>query len=302
MLCELMCIATVRIINQHENAHWHNFEKEKVNNTGNNVLSGRDVQAGGTWFGVTRTGRIALLTNITEPVKTYSHSRGYLTSSFLQSDHPMPSGPLEAQVERMVPRDAQFAGFNLLLFAPSHTAQPPGEGSEESLQFDSLFVTNHGSGGTLSCRPLSKTEQLCGCVSNAIDGSDSKRWPKVEHATEEFDALLKTLPSDMSTIELAEMLFTTLSWRSPDPIIERSQLRNTVHVSPFPIFLEGVSSKSGESNLYGTRSSTVLLIKKNGDAVFIERDIWELAADGKGAVRADSGSQRIFRFQVEQTP
>jgi len=268
-----------------QDAHFHNFEKEAGSAQGN-ILSGLDIKAGGTWFGVSRTGKVALLTNITEPFKAYNFSRGYLTSSFLLSDS---SQPIEDRVEQILPQDAQFAGFNLLLFAP---AAPRPDGL---LRFDSLLVTNRGSGGTVASRPLSAGERFCGCVSNAVDGLNAE-WPKVKHATREFDAVLQTLSSDTATeAEFTDRLFEVLAWQFPEPVTERSQLRNTVHVAPFPITLEGVPTLDCDE--YATRLSTILLVKKDGNASFIERDIWQLV-DGK-AVRADPQSQRVFRFQVK---
>lgn len=43
--------------------------------------------------------------------------------------------------------------------------------------------------------------------------------------------------------------------------------------------------------------STVLLVKRNGDVLFIERDIWKLV---NGApVRADPSSERRFEFKLD---
>jgi uncharacterized protein with NRDE domain len=66
-----------------------------------------------------------------------------------------------------------------------------------------------------------------------------------------------------------------------------------VHVAPFPITQDELLTTG--NNMYGTRLSTVLLVKKSGEALFIERDIWQLV-DGK-PVMADR-SQRTFRFRV----
>ena len=140
-------------------------------------------------------------TNITEPVKSYEHSRGYLTSSFLLSDEPR---PLEDEVSRIVPQDANFAGFNLLLLAPD--ASDPDE-----LHFHGLMVTNHGSGGTITSSALSPKEKFCGCVSNAI-GDANAEWPKVKHASQDFDGVLNTLESEMSEDELVGRLFELLSY------------------------------------------------------------------------------------------
>lgn len=52
------------------------------------ILAGRDLQAGGTWLGVTRRGRFAALTNFRDPasVKPGAPSRGELVSRFLSED------------------------------------------------------------------------------------------------------------------------------------------------------------------------------------------------------------------------
>jgi hypothetical protein len=67
-----------------------------------------------------------------------------------------------------------------------------------------------------------------------------------------------------------------------------------VHVAPFPITQDELLTTG--DNMYGTRLSTVLLVKKSGEALFVERDIWQLI-DGK-PVMADLRSHRTFRFRV----
>ena len=58
-----------------------------------NILAGRDLEKGGTWFGVNvKTGNLAFLTNLTDPAINYlpnslsKLSRGYVIKSFIQSD------------------------------------------------------------------------------------------------------------------------------------------------------------------------------------------------------------------------
>ncbi|TFK34760.1 NRDE protein-domain-containing protein [Crucibulum laeve] len=267
-----------------EEAHFHSFENKVHPENSGNILSGRDVKAGGSWLGLNRAGRVALLTNITEPTKEYNTSRGYLVSSFLLSDS---FHPLEDEVGKIVPQDAKFAGFNLVLFAP--LLRPDG-----SLYFDTLLVTNHGGGGTLTSRPLSPGERFCGGVSNGIDGAGATDWPKVKHATKDLDTILQTLTPDTTETELTDRLFELLSWRSPEPIAQRSQLRNTVHVVPVPIILEG--SHNVMSTFYGTRLSTVILVRRDGEVLFIERDIWKLL-DGE-AVKTNPPTERRFRFKL----
>ncbi|PPR05390.1 hypothetical protein CVT24_008004, partial [Panaeolus cyanescens] len=248
----------------------------------------RDEQAGGSWFGINRSGRVALLTNITEDVKPFNTSRGSLVSSFLLSDSPH---PLEDEVGKIVPKDAKYAGFNLLLLAPIIN-------SSGTIGYDSLFVTNHGGGGTLISRSLSPKEKTCGGISNGIDGQGAGQWPKVCHATEQFESLLRQQNSDVPEKELVNGLFELLTWHPPQAITKRAELRTTVQVPPVQISYEGTGKTT--PTFYGTRLSTVLLIKRNGEAVFIERDIYQLV-DGV-PVQPDPPTQREFRFHVDVKP
>lgn len=75
------------------------------------VLAGRDLSGGGTWLGVTRSGRFAALTNHRggNPA-TDAPTRGHLVSDFLRSD--AGSGAYVASLAR---RPAAYNGFNLLV-------------------------------------------------------------------------------------------------------------------------------------------------------------------------------------------
>lgn len=76
------------------------------------VLAGRDLEAGGTWMGVTRNGRFAALTNFRDPAQTRKGvpSRGGLVADFLVGDEAPP-----AYLTRIAPRARQCNGFNLLV-------------------------------------------------------------------------------------------------------------------------------------------------------------------------------------------
>jgi uncharacterized protein with NRDE domain len=76
------------------------------------LLAGRDLQAGGTWLGVTKTGRIAALTNYRdpEPNRTKAPSRGKLVSNFLLSrEKPV------SFLEKISANAHRYNGFNLLV-------------------------------------------------------------------------------------------------------------------------------------------------------------------------------------------
>ena len=77
------------------------------------VLAGRDLRSGGTWLGVTRTGRFSALTNFRDmsvPKKDAATSRGALVAEFLRGEE-TPRGFLS----RIRDRAGSFEGFNLLV-------------------------------------------------------------------------------------------------------------------------------------------------------------------------------------------
>ncbi len=79
------------------------------------ILAGRDLEAGGTWLGVTRTGRFAALTNFRDLSrnKPGAPSRGQLVSRFLTGmDSP------EAYLHELESSAARYNGFNLLFGDP----------------------------------------------------------------------------------------------------------------------------------------------------------------------------------------
>lgn len=83
------------------------------------VLCGRDMtpgKEGGTWLGISRSGRVGMLTNITTGKFTLKNAkgRGHLVIDYLQSDD------LTAveHLEKVAGSTAQYSPFNLCLFEP----------------------------------------------------------------------------------------------------------------------------------------------------------------------------------------
>lgn len=75
------------------------------------VVAGRDLQAGGTWMGVTATGRFAAVTNIRAPGSPAGErSRGELPERFLR-DRRSP----RLYMEELTRSLGQYSGFNLLV-------------------------------------------------------------------------------------------------------------------------------------------------------------------------------------------
>lgn len=110
---------------------------------GDTVLAGRDLQAGGTWLGVSRSGKLAALTNYraATPPRTDTPSRGELVAEFLQND-----GDAAQFLQALAPRAGDYNPFNLLVFdgtqllgLESRNAQvismPPGVGAVSNANF-----------------------------------------------------------------------------------------------------------------------------------------------------------------------
>ena len=77
------------------------------------ILAGQDLQAGGTWLGISRSGRLSALTNYRSPspARTGTPSRGELVANFLQSDLDSARYLQDLQTHA-----ADYNPFNLLVF------------------------------------------------------------------------------------------------------------------------------------------------------------------------------------------
>lgn len=76
------------------------------------ILAGRDLEAGGTWMGVSRSGKVSMLTNYRDPqhIDPRAPSRGQLVSDFLKGD-----ASAEEYLSKLEPHGKAFNGFNLLV-------------------------------------------------------------------------------------------------------------------------------------------------------------------------------------------
>ena len=79
------------------------------------ILGGRDLKAGGTWLGVTKSGKISMLTNYRDPsnINPAAPSRGQLVSDYLKTDVTGESYMLEIEKNGKA-----YNGFNLILGSP----------------------------------------------------------------------------------------------------------------------------------------------------------------------------------------
>jgi uncharacterized protein with NRDE domain len=131
------------------------------------VLAGRDLQAGGTWLGVSRSGRVAAITNIRDPAvgeRSAPRSRGELTHKFLASNES--PGDYLAKIADSI---GDYQGFNLLV------------GDRDSLWY------LHGS-STEKTAPQALPPGIYGLSNAALDVP----WPKVKRARGQLQRKLQT--------------------------------------------------------------------------------------------------------------
>jgi len=134
------------------------------------VLAGRDLEAGGTWLGVTDTGRFAAVTNVREPgVPPGSRSRGQLTRDFL-------IGAMEPAAYAASVPAAEFSGFNLLV-ADSET----------------LYYCSNRDGASRALQP-----GIYGVSNHLLDTP----WPKLSSAKEGFRRALSAVPDETAFFDL----------------------------------------------------------------------------------------------------
>ncbi|KAI0250999.1 DUF833-domain-containing protein [Lactifluus subvellereus] len=282
-------------------AHFHSFEalpKSALNDDGpasqedndrGSVLSGRDQLAGGTWLGISRpTGRVALLTNITEPLAAYTSSRGTLVASFLGD--PRGNSDLASASSALTSQNASYAGFNLLLLQP---LQLP---FADELAYGVRLVTNAGGGGRIRARALSDAECACGGISNGVDGEGGESWPKVVQGRAALQGVLDGLSPGIEDSSLAGRLIELLTAHSPiPPPRERAELKNTILVPPLDI--SAPPDVPPQAGIYATRLAQVILVRRDGRVTYVECDVWVL--DSAGApVRASAADMKSFTFSV----
>ncbi|WP_107037139.1 NRDE family protein [Brumimicrobium mesophilum] len=89
-----------------QKAHFWTEDKEV------NILAGRDLEGGGTWFGIGETGKWAAVTNHRdiENIKQFAPTRGNLIPQFLKS-----TDSAENYLQHLQKDAAKYNGFNLLL-------------------------------------------------------------------------------------------------------------------------------------------------------------------------------------------
>jgi uncharacterized protein with NRDE domain len=187
------------------------------------VLAGRDLKSMGTWMGITRSGRLAAITNYRDPATTIpkAPSRGHLISQFLIGEA-SPAKYLEA-----VKKDARkYNGFNLLV------------GDTRDL----AYYSNRQN------KVIHLESNTFGLSNRLLD----TQWPKVKTGKQHLTRLLRQhneiLPEPL--LDLLQNQAIAPDHQLPDTGIGTAWERTLS-----PIFISSPN--------YGTRCSTILTIDRS---------------------------------------
>ncbi|NYT61135.1 NRDE family protein [Alcaligenaceae bacterium] len=196
------------------------------------VIAGIDCLAHGTWLGITRQGRFALLTNYRDPsaLITNAPSRGELTSQFLTGHE-----SVNTYANRIHAVADAYNGFNLIvgkLAQACYVGNRTEHGAPQSLASGRYIISNH-----LLDTPWPKAERL----RQALD-----QYP-LEALEQSLTPVFNILKDNTQAHDCA-LPSTGLS-------LERERLLS----SPFII-----------SPNYGTRCSTIIAVHASGRAMLSE--------------------------------
>ena len=199
------------------------------------IFAGRDLVHGGTWLGVTNAGLFAAVTNYRDPnAPRGTISRGNLVGDFLKG-----ADSVEDYLRKIQAHAGDFSGFNLLVGEINSKNQALGYYSNRE---DKIKILAPG---------------VYGLSNHLLDTP----WRKVEKGKIEFSKLLQNYSGEN------ERFFEILADRSlaeddelPDTGIdyEREKLLSAIYI---------------ETPIYGTRSSSLVLIDKNYRISLDERTV-----------------------------
>jgi uncharacterized protein with NRDE domain len=201
------------------------------------IYGGRDLEHGGTWLGLSLSGRIAAVTNYRERPRTgkMPRSRGELTARFLRGGDTPPD--YLGQVARSA---GEYGPFSLLA------------GDGESLWYASNRAAPNGAQPPF--------HELAAGVYGLSNHLLDTPWLKVTSGKQRLARLLGA-----GEAQLTAGLFEILGDRDPAPDKELPDTgvgaRRERELSP--LFIAG--------DHYGTRASTVVLIDSDQGVLFVER-------------------------------
>jgi uncharacterized protein with NRDE domain len=204
------------------------------------MLAGRDLEAGGTWLGLTRAGRFAALTNFRDPERRRARvavaavpSRGTLVTSLLDSTAGVSEG-----LAYLHDRHADYNPFNMIFSDGERLG---------------IYESAVGAGRELG-------PGIYGLSNHLLDTP----WPKVQNAKTRLASALRDLTDTGPLLELL---------RDDLPACDERLPRTGVSLE----WERLLSSAFVRSAAYGTRCSTIIRLERTGRAYF---DEWSWDSEG----------------------
>jgi len=227
------------------------------------IYAGRDLAGGGTWLGVTRSGRFAALTNVRSsisPRRADAPSRGTLVSDYL-------AGKLapEDYIAAIAADAHAYNGFNLLV------------GDRDALIWYSNVAQDDARNG----------KQLAPGFYGLSNALLDTPWPKVVRAKAQFSSLLCQGAPPEAYFDMLNDTTVAADCRLPDTgiPIERERLLSSICI---------VTPE------YGTRAATLVQLRTDQEPVLMEKLIQE---NGQAAEQAPPGrAERSLGCRVGAKP
>ena len=194
------------------------------------ILAGKDAEAGGTWMGITKKGRISMLTNYRDlsNIKENAPSRGHLVSGFLKTEQQAAD-----YLHHLETTGSQYNGYNIICGDIDHL----------------YYYGNH--------------QQGVHSIPNGIHGLSNAfldtPWPKVERGKRLMRSFFEMDNPDANGMldVLSDQVYP------PDSELPDTGVGLLWERILSPMFIT--------SDVYGPRSSSVILMGTNRDVIFLER-------------------------------
>lgn len=211
-------------------------------------MAGRDLRSGGTWMGLGRDGRVAVVTNVRDGLRPafVGPSRGALPVDFLRGDQ-----PAGRHAEALAAAASGYAPFNLVLADAEGCA----------------YVGNHPASGAHAVAPG---------VHGLSNGAFDAPWPKTRRLRVALQAWVDAGSDDLDPLWQAladERLAADADLPETGVGIELERRLS-------PAFIRGRE--------YGTRAGTLVLVGHDGESRIHERRFGpEGVFDGEAVLRND---------------
>ncbi|GLQ91893.1 NRDE family protein [Dyella acidisoli] len=195
------------------------------------IVGGRDLEAGGTWLGVTPTGRCCVVTNVRDPRDPqHGVSRGLLATDYLTG-----TDDAVEHAQKLVATASSYRPFNLLTFDVEH----------------GFYISN---------RPSSRAQLIDPGVHGLSNADFNTPWPKTR-------ALMQRLQAWMDAgheVDFAPLFRALADERqAPDELLPDTGVGVERERWLSSAFIRGEA--------YGTRASTIVAMGYDGKGLIIER-------------------------------